>query len=289
MAPRSRACQPCRDRRCKCDETLPHCNQCLKTNRLCPGPVQGAVIVDMTVATAKRAKPGYRRDCTSDFSHNVLTTVPSTAAPSSFPPTIELLFGHFINFFCGKDVGLLRDSWMYQLAHLMPESLLTVRLSSQAAALGYYAARSNDTRALSSACKIYGKALKTHRASLETLQNKVNNKTSLTVDVVRATLMLSFCEALHSSGPTAYAEHIIGATKVLEMVGPDKCNAGSLNQLFFSLRPQTVRTTCRALLFPSRLRTDISRHLSPFCHGNPQFFLRKNGSMYAGLARREGQ
>jgi hypothetical protein len=125
----------------------------------------------------------------------------------------------------------------------------------QAAALGYYAARSKDTRALRRACEIYGRALQTHRASLGTLHSNRCTETSFAVDVLRGTLMLSFCEALYCTSPTAYAEHINGATKVLEMVGPEKCSTGSLNQLFFSLRSQTVRAPL--FVAKSRLRTDF--------------------------------
>ena len=122
----------------------------------------------------------------------------------------------------------------------------------QATAIGYYAARSKDTRALRRACEIHGHALQTHRASLETLHSNGCTETSFVVDVLRGTLMLSFREALYC---TAYVEHINGSTKVLEMVGPEKCSSGSPNQLFFSLRSQTVR----AQLFVAKTgpRTDF--------------------------------
>ena len=243
MALRSRACRPCRDRRCKCDKTFPQCLQCLKTNRFCPGPVQGPIIVDMTATTAKRNKSGYGSDWKSDLSRKDLTISRSTSAPSSFPAMSELFFSHFIDFFCGKNVGSLRKPWMHQLplAHLTPGSPLTVTLSIQAVALGYHAMRSQDRQALRRAYEIYGHALKTHRVSLATLQSSRCTETFLTVEVLRATLMLSFFETLHYSHPAAYTEHITGATTVLEMVGANKCKTGPLNQLFFSVRSQSVR------------------------------------------------
>jgi hypothetical protein len=61
----------------------------------------------------------------------------------------------------------------------------------QAAPIGYYAARSKDTRALRRACEIYCHALQTHRASLEALHSNGCTETSFAVGVLRGTLCSS--------------------------------------------------------------------------------------------------
>ncbi|KAF2269638.1 hypothetical protein CC78DRAFT_612010 [Lojkania enalia] len=57
-AQRSRACNQCRERRVKCDETPEFCQQCRRLGLKCSGPIQGSVIIDMT---DKVAKPRQRR------------------------------------------------------------------------------------------------------------------------------------------------------------------------------------------------------------------------------------
>ncbi|KAF2676213.1 hypothetical protein K458DRAFT_380342 [Lentithecium fluviatile CBS 122367] len=52
-AQRSRACQQCRERRVKCDETAGFCQQCRRLGLACSGPLQGSVIIDMTDRVAK--------------------------------------------------------------------------------------------------------------------------------------------------------------------------------------------------------------------------------------------
>ncbi|KAF1962706.1 hypothetical protein CC80DRAFT_499046 [Byssothecium circinans] len=52
-AQRSRACQQCRQRRVKCDETPEICQQCSRLELKCSGPIQGSVIIDMTNRVAR--------------------------------------------------------------------------------------------------------------------------------------------------------------------------------------------------------------------------------------------
>ncbi|KAF2787250.1 hypothetical protein K505DRAFT_367511 [Melanomma pulvis-pyrius CBS 109.77] len=52
-AQRSRACNQCRERRVKCDETPEVCQQCTRLGLKCSGPVQGSIIINMTERVTK--------------------------------------------------------------------------------------------------------------------------------------------------------------------------------------------------------------------------------------------
>ncbi|KAK7184008.1 hypothetical protein DPSP01_010466 [Paraphaeosphaeria sporulosa] len=60
-AQRSRACQQCRERRVKCDETPETCQQCRRLDLRCSGPLQGSVIIDMTDRVTK-PRPRKKRE-----------------------------------------------------------------------------------------------------------------------------------------------------------------------------------------------------------------------------------
>ncbi|KAK9483045.1 hypothetical protein V1527DRAFT_454495 [Lipomyces starkeyi] len=49
----SRGCANCRKRKVKCDETVPKCLRCIKSNRDCGGPIVGPVFIRQRVCTAK--------------------------------------------------------------------------------------------------------------------------------------------------------------------------------------------------------------------------------------------
>ncbi|CAI6331715.1 unnamed protein product [Periconia digitata] len=77
-AQRSRACQQCRERRVKCDETPEICQQCRRLGLRCSGPIQGSVIIDMTDRVAKPRQRKKREPSTASASTTTalsLTTV----------------------------------------------------------------------------------------------------------------------------------------------------------------------------------------------------------------------
>ncbi|KAF2192981.1 hypothetical protein K469DRAFT_745399 [Zopfia rhizophila CBS 207.26] len=87
-AQRSRACNQCRERRVKCDETPELCHQCRRLGLKCSGPLQGSVIIDMTDKVAKPL-PRKKRDTRPSASvrkevlkERIPKAHPAVAAPS---------------------------------------------------------------------------------------------------------------------------------------------------------------------------------------------------------------
>ncbi len=54
------------------------------------------------------------------------------------------------------------------------------------------------------------------------------------------TLILAFYEAINSTQSEGYIGHVEGAAKMVEMLGPEGCHGGLVNELFFTARPQMV-------------------------------------------------
>ncbi|KAH8816989.1 hypothetical protein F5884DRAFT_778150 [Xylogone sp. PMI_703] len=88
---RSKGCRLCRQRRIKCDEATPACTQCRTTGRVCPGPITGIIIRDMTltVRQATLAKPTRRqkRGITNHVDHQPSLSTGSTANKASTEPS----------------------------------------------------------------------------------------------------------------------------------------------------------------------------------------------------------
>jgi Fungal Zn(2)-Cys(6) binuclear cluster domain len=69
-------CQTCRDRKVKCGEEKPQCNNCLRTNHVCPG------YAPATVFHARRASRQLQRESSSPADPEGTRTPPPELTPS---------------------------------------------------------------------------------------------------------------------------------------------------------------------------------------------------------------
>lgn len=226
MPRRTRACQPCRKRRMKCDETNPQCIQCQRAGRDCPGPQEGPIIVEMTkVARARKKKANIN-----------LPAMQLNASPALGLAATEAYYGHFLAFFLSTSEGKIWErSWMCELPVLASRpDADALRLALQATSAAFCAIRADDIALLRAARDAYGEALTAHRKALMRIGSTSDLRCICT------SLLLSFFEAMDNTSPHAYREHSTAAAMLLSRAGPDECSHGIMNQLFHNVRAQMV-------------------------------------------------
>lgn len=247
MARRTRACATCWKRRIKCDEKFPRCEECTRNDRVCPGPLQGPMMVDMTQKVARQAgsvhKSRVKTTCRSPRDEKSICMFPLPQSPSVQHVMSQLFVARFLSFFCGgQRAGLKRTPWIMRLP-LISSNLSgpsTVIVSLRAAAMAHYAAEAGQKDAMIQSSEVYTQALSLYSTFIgETLRGRCSDPAVL-FKIVSSNLILAYFEAIQCTSLEAYGLHINAAARVLEMAEPARCGTGPLNQLFFAVRSQMV-------------------------------------------------
>jgi hypothetical protein len=145
----------------------------------------------------------------------------------------------FIHFFArATQRDVIFHSWMARLPSMLASPLSLIGRTIIAASLAYYGRYSNDERIIAESYWWYGDGL---ARQIQTLAIMQRERREPTIEEICAPLMLSFFEITCSTSPTAYFQHLMGAARMLEKHGPEKCGEGVLFAIFQTLRLQLVR------------------------------------------------
>ena len=286
MARRTKACAICRQKRIKCDATMPHCQMCLKFNRQCPGPTDAPLMFVDTSSYPSGKKPrkrpslpsskkplvkpepksstdaeyerargnmqlastargdvvGRRGDLPSELVYVTLVQI------SGRYVTNEALFSSLARFFCAEGRYMpgapqRPPSWLHALPRLAtqpPSTSVPSKNASQAgpsgkealslairattAAFGGIEAR--NTGLLEYAAGLYGEALRAQGRVVARNASGSGGKKEVGMDMVAASVMLGMFEAIVATTGRAYAEHIIGAAKMLDVAMTQSLKTG---------------------------------------------------------------
>ena len=231
MVRRTRACQPCHQRRMRCDETSPHCQQCIRAGRQCPGPSEGAVIIDLTAQTAQRSQhPRPNNNARLVVSNASNQSIESSAVA-------QTCLARFLEYFAGQGAGTQDIPWMHQLPSMQSHaSADALELSVKAAAIAFCAMESSQLDALYRTRIIYGSALGSQSRLVATV-------TTPTPRMICTTVMLSYYEAINNTTLGGYVRHLDGLAKMLQLAGLEECSRGLMNQIFFTARTQMASRT----------------------------------------------
>ena len=61
--------------------------------------------------------------------------------------------------------------------------------------------------------------------------------------VLCTTLMMAFYEGISGTEPKGHLRHLEGATKIVDLFGPERCGGVLVNELYFTTRTQMVCLT----------------------------------------------
>lgn len=246
----------CRQKRIKCDATLPNCNMCLRFGRKCPGVDNGPLIVDMT----EQAHCGPRR---RKKEPSVKWSAPETVVwphqthisrISQQGVVTQAFYSRFLLYFTSegdrKDIRN-KSSWLHRLPWLSVDGTNdALTLAVQATASSYCASETHDPALYRHARNLYGQAIRQHGRLLARVKAAAH---AVTLHMISTSVLFSIFEAMQATNAQAYCLHIVGAAKMFEVTDPRQCAEGVLCQLFFHLRTQMAFIQ----LISSEQRTDI--------------------------------
>ncbi|XHG08768.1 hypothetical protein AWENTII_011861 [Aspergillus wentii] len=271
----SKACQPCRVKRRKCDKKLPGCSQCRRAKVVCLGYRDdfSSRLRDQTVSTAHKFQtldktsgsvspmamsPVMRSRSASDMQHAQTTPDALVVHKLSASPE-DVALGYFLNFYApATQFDYLSEASTVFLcpgplrSALLAPSLLLLSQNFQSTALQ---ALAQDN---------YAKAL---RLTSSVLSGQV----LVTCDsTLLAVLLLSVYEALAFQGrqvPSAWSAHIRGAFQLLQMRGETQFDS-SLGRNLFLHASCNIRIDCtqRGMKAPpalGALQSSLVRNMDP--------------------------
>jgi hypothetical protein len=214
---------------------------CIRTGKTCPGPVSGALIVDMTSTTTQKAlksqpkaKPTALQ--TPVFPDQIVWDIANQVSQGAV--INQAFYANFLVYFTSDGEG--RDiqnkmTWLHRLPQLSSDgSNEALTLALKATASAYCGAETGNVSVLQDACRLYGQALQAHA---KVLRSRAAAQ-EVTVHMVSTSVMLSLFEAMQATTAQAYCEHVNGAVRMIEVTGPGQCMEGVLCQLFFHIRTQ---------------------------------------------------
>ncbi|KAE9368866.1 hypothetical protein N431DRAFT_547735 [Stipitochalara longipes BDJ] len=254
---RSRGCKTCVTRRIKCNEETPVCFQCVSAGFECPGPVQGAIFIDMSEGikqkssrTISKSSSKKTRTALGQISRS-LKCVRNVSQPSKLPsmrqPSQRDIFQdlYIANFISAQDATM--HPWIQELPQLTSPSstYLSELYGIRAVTLALYAKLSHNRDLELEASKWYSKGLLAQKRELHLALNP-ESYSPCRHKAIGAAVMFSYFESVIATVPMGWIQHYAAAIKMFEIAGPENCQAGLMHKFFRSVRVAAFITSLLA-------------------------------------------
>lgn len=174
----------------------------------------------------------------------------STQQPSDGPLYEQFLISTFVVYLAKPGVGALeRTSWMGYLPMLASSSGM-LNASIRATTLAFFAHLTDNNAMKLEAARWYAMALQNERAYVQHLLRRPPDP-----EDICAPLMLMYYELIRPTATGGWTKHLIGASRLMELAGPEKYQTGAPHMLFKALRLLAVFHFLPGL--PSRCLTRV--------------------------------
>lgn len=138
--------------------------------------------------------------------------------------------------------------WYWELPTIVAASQCPAVLHSvRAASMLHYGVLSKDISVQTEACQWYAKGLNSQRRSLELGSSKTRAVMPRDEDVL-SPVMLALFELVAVTIPLGWIQHILAATNMLIMRGPENCQSGLVHMLFRTMRMTVVSKHLETIL-----------------------------------------
>lgn len=180
--------------------------------------------------------------------------------PTTYQPDrryqFELLF--LSNFISSSNLSEKSESglhtWTNELVNILSSTKeSSIIYSIRATSMAMYGRMTGTEDIEIEAIKWYSRGLESQRQSLQ-LAAKAPTSAIPTDGTVCAAIMLSLFESIISTTPTGWLRHYGGAVKMLEVMGPEKCQSNLTHKLFRSARFGSVSPTLDRVFIISNFR-----------------------------------
>ncbi|TVY28724.1 hypothetical protein LHYA1_G002422 [Lachnellula hyalina] len=216
----SKACEPCRTRRAKCDFISPECSQCLRTKRKCHGyrDTEGLRISDMSAIVVKKFKARSDEDSTNvplpaSCPDSSESGGPLAISPVLTVPIDDRAFYYFrTTFVIGNARSFRYLESLYEYGDM--DDHLSVSIRAVGLASLSKAARSTD---------LENQAMRSYVAALRMINLAITCSNVATNDTTLSAIMLldQFEKIIPPTARTtqAWTNHLNGATALMKMRG----------------------------------------------------------------------
>ncbi|KAF1967982.1 hypothetical protein BU23DRAFT_280961 [Bimuria novae-zelandiae CBS 107.79] len=248
MPRRTRACATCRQKRIKCDATMPHCLMCQKFNRKCPGPTDAPLLFVDTSSYPSGKKPRAKKSSVQATSLEVAQrfddgrgiAVGVGNLPEEMADVLsvhisprhmwgERFFQNLVAFFCAEgrhSPGAPRrtPNWLYavpRMAATPPQSFTrspsvarrneALDLALRATTAAFSSLEMRNDALLHHAYGLYGSSLRFQGRVLQEGGNKVGD-----LYMVMTSLILSLFESVVATTGEGFASHNIACAKMID-------------------------------------------------------------------------
>ena len=166
---------------------------------------------------------------------NKIIVLPPARVPQEITRTNVFTQALIANWMRVCDIGGM--SWICLLPGMLPgNQTLHVERGLVAASLAHYGEICDDKSAKMAARKLYGEELMRQRRRMIVLESGVVPSLE---DVV-IPIVLAFFELVEPTSPVGYFGHVIGAEKVLSLMGPERCASEDIDTIFQIVRSDNV-------------------------------------------------
>ncbi|KAF2439827.1 hypothetical protein P171DRAFT_112971 [Karstenula rhodostoma CBS 690.94] len=248
MPRRTKACATCRQKRIKCDATMPHCTMCTRFNRQCPGPTDAPLLFVDTSSYPSGKKPRTKKPSPQATSLEVARRFEDgrgiAVGVGSLPDEMayvlqvdvspryvlgEAFFQNLTAFMCAEGrhmPGAVRrtPSWLHALPRMaaaLPPSTSqsssathrneALSLALRATTAAFSSLELRDAALLHHAYGLYGGSL---RCQGRVLQEKGDKGGDLYM--VMTSLMLTLFESVVASAGEGFALHNVACAKMID-------------------------------------------------------------------------
>ncbi|PYI02697.1 putative Zn(II)2Cys6 transcription factor [Aspergillus sclerotiicarbonarius CBS 121057] len=254
----STACARCRSRRLKCDRQRPSCSSCLRVSKICTGyrDLVALSFEDQTDEVVGKARRRHERQLTGKHessSRSALAThsVSLATRPISAPIKDDGI-SYVLTYYLGQTHSNLQSHLSFLRFLLQTSPSVAITASINAMGLASLANIHSSPRLMLAARQEYSVALSETSAVLADTRRATSDST------LAAILMLGLYEVVTCDGPSLTArliKHLDGATKLIELRGPEQLRNTVGLDMFLHLRSQfTVTNICLKRSTPSWLR-----------------------------------
>ncbi|KIM98237.1 hypothetical protein OIDMADRAFT_31062 [Oidiodendron maius Zn] len=222
MVRRTRGCLRCARRKIKCDQRTLHCKNCERIGKLCPGVYQGLLMVHACSDPSASSGPTIGIHSSTSL---------STLQPSNGSVYEQFLISTFVAYLAKPRTGNLEpESWMRYLPTFASSSRI-MTCAIRATTLAFFAQLIGNVAMKVEANQWYATALHEEQAHVQQLLYH-----RPTPEDICAPLLLMYYELIHPTTTGGWMKHLVGASKLVELIGPENCQTGLCHSLFRALR-----------------------------------------------------
>lgn len=205
--------------------------------------------VNESVETTSVTEQGIQR---SDRHLSTAACSKDMAVPSLYQPAKGSMFQElFLDYFISRSTSANKQrrhtDWVYQLSSFIqhPETK-SITSAIRAATMALYGKKTGNESLQLEACRVYSKGLQSQIEESRANQSKLTDGKSpdliFTEQDICAPILFCIFETAMSTAFDAWAQHLMAGCKILEMLGPEKCQQGMYHSLLRFVRAGAVRS-----------------------------------------------